>query len=311
MNSIMNHALSAEKTQVSQSGFDICVVGHITRDIIRIGRTKKATPGGTGYYTSIALSRLGLKVAVLTKVAESDRADLLRELSMNEITTFSKESKTTSAFENAYIGEDPDARFQRISSVGTPFSPEDVEGITATLFHVGPLTNRDIPVQLLKQLATRAKIVSLDVQGMLRPARVGPVSEEDWPEKQDGLAFVDILKANEKEALVLSGQKVVDRAAPALASLGPKEVLITMGSRGSLIYAEQALHRIPCWSPRKIEDPTGCGDTYVAGYLYQRLKGTTPKTAGRFAAAMATLKLEGSRPFSGSEADVYALLSSI
>jgi hypothetical protein len=26
---------------------------------------------------------------------------------------------------------------------------------------------------------------------------------------------------------------------------------------------------------------------------------------------MATLKLEGSRPFSGSEADVYALLSSI
>jgi sugar/nucleoside kinase (ribokinase family) len=309
MNSTMNHALSAEKTLVSQSGFDICVVGHITRDIIRIGRTKRTTPGGTGYYTSIALSRLGLKVAVLTKVAESDRAGLLRELSMNEIATFSKESKTTSAFENAYSGGDPDTRVQRISSVGTPFSPEDVEEITATLFHVGPLTNRDIPPQLLKQLATRAKIVSLDVQGMLRPARVGPVSEEDWPEKQKGLAFVDILKANEKEALVLSGQKIVDRAAPALASLGPKEVIITMGSRGSLIYAEQALHRIPCCSPRKIEDPTGCGDTYVAGYLYQRLKGTTPKMAGRFAAAMATLKLEGPGPFSGSEADAYALLS--
>ena len=304
----MNHALSAEKTLIPPSGFDICVVGHITRDIIRIGRTKKATPGGTGYYTSIALSKLGLKVAVLTKVAESDKADLLRELSMNEITTFSKNSRTTSAFENTYSGGDPDTRIQRINSVGTPFSPEDVEGITATSFHVGPLTNQDIPIQLLKQLATRAKIVSLDVQGMLRPARVGPVSEEDWPEKRKGLAFVDILKANEKEALILSGQKLAGRAASALASLGPKEVLITMGSRGSLIYAEKALHRIPCCSPRKIEDPTGCGDTYVAGYLYQRLKGTTPKTAGRFAAAMATLKLEGSGPFSGSEADVYALL---
>jgi sugar/nucleoside kinase (ribokinase family) len=293
------------------SGFDICVVGHITRDIIRIGRTRRATPGGTGYYTSIALSRLGLKVAVVTKVAESDKAGFLREVSMNDITIFSKESKTTSAFENAYSGRDPDTRVQRIRSVGTPFSPEDVEGVAASSFHVGPLTNRDIPVQLLKKLAARARIVSLDVQGMLRPARVGRVSEEDWPEKQEGLAFVNIVKANEKEALVLSGQKTVDRAASALASLGPKEVIITMGSRGSLIYAEQGLHRIPCCSPRKIEDPTGCGDTYVAGYLYQRLKGTTPKSAGRFAAAMATLKLEGRGPFSGSEADVNAQLSCI
>jgi len=248
-------------------------------------------------------------VAVLTKVAESDRAGLLRELSMNKIAVFSKESKATSAFENAYTGGHRDTRLQRIRSVGTPFSPEDMEGMTATSFHVGPLTNQDIPVQLLKRLATRARIVSLDVQGMLRPARLGPVSEEDWPEKEKGLAFVDILKANEKEALVLSGRKIVDRAASALASLGPKEVIITMGGRGSLIYAEQTLHRIPCCSPRKIEDPTGCGDTYMAGYLYQRLKGTPPKMAGRFAAAMATLKLEGRGPFSGSDADVYALLS--
>jgi len=58
-----------------------------------------------------------------------------------------------------------------------------------------------------------------------------------------------------------------------------------------------------------LEDPTGCGDTYMAGYLYQRLKGTDPERAGRFAAAMAALKLEGAGPFSGSEAEVHALLS--
>ncbi len=298
-----------ETTPLSPSGFDICVVGHITRDIIRIGRTKRVTTGGTGYYSSIALNRLGLKVAVLTKMAGEDEAPLLRDLKGEKIKIFCKESNRTSAFENVYGEEDSYTRVQQIRSVGAPFSPEDVEGITATSFHVGPLTNRDIPVQLLKQLATRARIVSLDVQGMLRPARKGPVSEEDWPEKIAGLACVDILKANEKEALVLSGRKVVDRAASALASLGPKEVIITVGSRGSLIYAEHALHRIPCCSPRKIEDPTGCGDTYMAGYLYQRLKGTDPEMAGRFAAAMATLKLEGSGPFSGSEAEVHALLS--
>ncbi len=305
----MNHAFSAERTSLSSSVFDVCVIGHITRDIIRVGRTTRATPGGTAYYTSMALRRLGLKVAVVTKVAKEDEVPLLRDVRREKIEVFCKESRISSVFENAYSIENPDTRVQRIRSVGTSFTPEDVDEITATSFHVGPLTNQDIPVQLLKQLTTRARIVSLDVQGMLRPARVGPVSEEDWPEKQKGLACVDILKANEKEALVLSGQNTVGRAASALASLGPKEVIITMGSRGSLIYAEQALHRIPCCSPRKTEDPTGCGDTYVAGYVYQRLKGTAPEMAGRFAAAMATLKLEGPGPFSGSEADVYALLS--
>lgn len=291
------------------SVFDICVIGHITRDIIRVGRTTKATPGGTAYYTSIALRRLGLKVAVVTKVAQVDRATLLRDLKGERVEVFCKESKSSSLFENEYGVEDLDTRLQRIRSIGNPFSRKDVEKIMATLFHVGPLTSRDIPVDLLGQLASRKKIVSLDVQGMLRPARVGAVSEEDWPEKQKGLACVDILKADEKEALVLSEEKVVERAAAALASLGPKEVIVTMGSQGSLVYAEGALHRIPCYSPRKTKDPTGCGDTYVAGYLYQRLKGTAPEMAGRFAAAMATLKLEDSGPFSGSEADVYALLS--
>ena len=47
----------------------------------------------------------------------------------------------------------------------------------------------------------------------------------------------------------------------------------------------------------------------MAGYLYQRLKGTDSDMAGRFAAAMATLKLEDSGPFSRSEAEVHALLS--
>lgn len=305
----MNQTFSAERRSRFPSCFDVCVIGHTTRDIIRIGRTTRTTPGGTAYYTSMALRRLGLRVAVVTKVAKQDRATLLRDLKREKIEIFCKESKSSSVFENVYTGKDVDNRVQQIRSLGTPFSQKDVEEVAATSFHVGPLTNQDIPVQLLKQLTTRAKIMSLDVQGMLRPARLGAVNEEDWPEKQQGLACVDILKAGEKEALVLSGHKVVDKAAQALASLGPKEVIVTMGSRGALIYAEQALHRIPCCTPRKIVDPTGCGDTYVAGYLYQRLKGIAPETAGRFAAAVAALKLEGYGPFRGSETDVHALLS--
>ena len=301
--------LPPQRKSLSPSEFDICVVGHITRDIVRVGQRTRAIPGGTAYYASVALRRLGLKVAVVTKMAKGDEVPVLRDLRREKIEVLCEGGPISSVFENTYSTEHPDDRTQRIRSVGTPFLPEDVATIMATSFHFGPLSNQDIPLRLLTQRSPTARIVSLDVQGMLRPAHAGSVIEQDWPEKQEGLACVDVLKANEKEAVILSGEKMVDRAAATLASFGPKEVVITMGSRGSLIYAGGDLYRIPCYRPRKIEDPTGCGDTYMAGYLYQRLKGAAPEMAGRFAAAMATLKVEGSGPFRGNETDICVLLS--
>jgi sugar/nucleoside kinase (ribokinase family) len=286
--------LSAEARSIPPSNFDVCVIGHVTKDIIRVARTTTATPGGTAYYTSMGLRRFGLRVAVVTRVTEEDEDLLLGNLRGEKIAVFSKKSTNSSAFENAYSGENLDTRLQRIRSIGEPFSTEDIGTIKAASFHVGPLTNQDISIDFLKQLADRPG---------------GEVREEDWHDKEEGLAYVNIIKADEREALILSGQKVSDRAAEALASLGPKEVIITMGSRGSLIYAGQTLHRVPCFVPRQAGYPTGCGDTYMAGYLSQRLKGVAPELAGRFAAATATLKMEGPGPFSRSEEDVNALLS--
>jgi sugar/nucleoside kinase (ribokinase family) len=301
--------MSAERRLHPPSDLDVCVIGHVTKDLIRIGQTETAVPGGTAYYTSMALSRFGLRVAVVTKTGKEDKDSLLRDLEGEGINVFCTGSENSAVFENIYSGEDLGHRRQRINAVATPFSAEDVESIAAPVFHVGPLTREDVSVAFLKQLETKSGIVSLDIQGMLRPARTGEVCEEDWLDKEVGLGSVDILKADEKEALVLSGQKLVDKAALVLASYGPREVIITMGSSGSLIYAEATLHRISCCRPTKAEHPTGCGDTYMAGYLYQRMKGVAPELAGRFAAATAALKLENPGPFRGTEKDVWAVLS--
>jgi sugar/nucleoside kinase (ribokinase family) len=301
--------MTGERKLHSPSNFDVCVIGHVTKDVIRASKTTTAAPGGTAYYTSVALRRFGLHVAVVTKMAREDKDYLLRDLEDEGIAVYCASSQHSTVFENAYSGEDLRRRRQRINAVGAPFSFKDMESIAAPVFHVGPLTRRDVSSAFLKRLATRPGVVSLDVQGMLRPARTGEVYEEDWPEKKAGLGGVDIVKAAEREALLLSGQKRLDKAAPVLAGYGPREVIITMGSRGSLVYAEETLQRIPCCRPRKVRHPTGSGDTYMAAYLYQRMKGMAPELAGRFAAATAALKLEDAGPFRGTEADVWALLS--
>jgi len=274
-----------------------------------MGRSTKQIPGGTAYYSSLALKRLGLDVVVVTKAAGKDRGFLMRELGKEQIAVVCREGGVSTSFENVYRDGNLDSRIQRIRTVGDPFSPDDLEGISAASYHVGPLTNRDISVDLLEAVSAGASTVSLDVQGMLRAAREGPVRETDWPEKRQALPYVDILKADEKEAKILSEEETEKAAAVAVSSMGPREVLVTMGSRGSWVYAENALHEIPAFKPERLGDRTGCGDTYAAGYLYQRLKGKAPEQAGRFAAAVAALKLEGDGPFRGTESEVYARLS--
>ncbi len=57
-----------------------------------------------------------------------------------------------------------------------------------------------------------------------------------------------------------------------------------------------------------VADATGCGDTYMAGYLSQRMKGADLQEAGEFAAAMASLKMESPGPFRGTEKDIHRVL---
>ena len=109
-------------------------------------------------------------------------------------------------------------------------------------------------------------------------------------------------------AEVLTGCKNPREAALKLANWGVKEVLLTLGSMGSVIYADGEFHEIPAYPPTEIVDATGCGDTYMAGYLYMRNKGASYKEAGCFAAAMCTIKLEASGPFGGTEKDVWDII---
>ncbi|MBS1974923.1 MAG: ribokinase, partial [Bacteroidetes bacterium] len=124
------------------------------------------------------------------------------------------------------------------------------------------------------------------------------------------LQYVSILKANEFEMEVLTGSADVKKSARILFEWGVREIVITLGSRGSVIYDGLRFYHVPAYSPViSVVDATGCGDTYMSGYLYQRFKGAGLQKAGEFAAAMATLKIESSGPFMGSENDVCSFLA--
>lgn len=265
-------------------------------------------PGGTAYYFSEAVSRLDINYLLVTALGQSEMR-YVNNLRDKGIQIKVQPSTHTVCFENIYEA-DQDKRTQRVSQKADAFTMAELNGVDAKFFHLGPLLGDDFAVDIIKNLATRGK-VSLDAQGYLREVINEQVFATDWKEKKAGLQYVDILKADEGELRSLTGYDTVADGVKALAGWGVKEAVITNGSKGSVIYADGELYHIPAYHPKQVIDATGCGDTYMAGYLYQRVKGAGIQQAGEFAAAMAGLKTTSPGAFTGTADDVAAFAASV
>ena len=264
-------------------------------------------PGGTSYYFSHGISHLKdtKHYQLVTALAPSE-FKAVEDIRAKGIKVTVIPSHRTVYFENTY-GENQDNRSQRVLAKADPFTVEQLENINAHIFHLGSLLADDFSLDVVKYLSTKG-ILAVDAQGYLREVRGEKVYPIDWTDKVEALKYIDILKVNEHEMEVLTGQTDIKQAALQLAEWGVKEVLITLGSLGSIIYAEGTFHKIPAYPPKDIVDATGCGDTYATGYLYMRNKGASYEEAGCFAAAMSTQKLEASGPFSKTEEDVWNII---
>lgn len=287
--------------------YDICCVGHITLDKVITPRSVVQMAGGTSYYFSSAISNMDdVRYTLVTALARQEMS-FVTDLRAKGIEVNALVSTHTVYFENSYP-ENQDHRTQRVLQKADPFTIEQLSNIQARVYHLGPLLAGDMSVELISALAGRG-MISLDVQGFLREVRDENVYAVDWAAKNEALSYISILKANESEMEVLTGHTDVRTGAKILSDWGVKEVVITLGSLGSVIYKAGIFYAIPAYQPVAVVDATGCGDTYMAGYLYQRIKGAGMQEAGEFAAAMATLKIESSGPFTGTKTDVLNLMT--
>ena len=264
-------------------------------------------PGGTSYYFSHGIRHLKdtRNYKLITALAPSEYK-AVEDLRAKGIQVEVLPSRKTVYFENIY-GENQDDRKQRVLAKADPFTVEELKDEEAKFFHLGSLLSDDFSLDVVKLLSGKGKL-AVDAQGYLREVRGEQVYPTDWKDKREALKYIDILKVNEHEAEVLTGFKDFKQAALQLAEWGVQEVLLTLGSLGSIIYAEGTFYKIPAYPAKNVVDATGCGDTYSMGYLYMRNKGASYEEAGCFAAALSTIKLEKSGPFSGTEEQVWDII---
>jgi len=116
---------------------------------------------------------------------------------------------------------------------------------------------------------------------------------------------VDILFANEDEAASLCDSDVASAADTLCARVD--EVVITRGANGAFIGCGSARHEVAARPMGMVDDTTGAGDLFAAGYLYGRTNGRDPLASGRIASLTAgeVISHIGARP----EADIAAMVA--
>ena len=274
--------------------FDVAVLGHFAKDKIVVGGQESEAPGGSVYYGALALQRLGLRVAVVTRLAQVDwpRLDELKDAG---IRVYACAAEQTSGIENTYLTADMDRRLTRPLGFAGPFRLADVPRIDARIWMVGPIMAGEVDLPFVRALSARGP-VALDAQGFVRVRAGDDLVFQDWPEKTEGLPHVQYLKVDSAEAEVLTGLTDLLDAARTLAGWGPREIVLTH-ARGVLVYSDGEPHEAS-FTPRSLAGRTGRGDTCFAAYLARRLS-ALPEEACRFAAQVTSIKMETPGAFRG------------
>lgn len=289
---------------MSNTRFDIAFVGHYTKDTIVYPDRQHTQHGGAYFFGASVAARMGLRIAVITRLAQEDRESYapLLALGVTVIPIFTPQS---TCLRLVYPSANMDERVIYTTSSAGPFRPEDMGDVQARVFHIGASMRGEVPIEIIQALKQRGSEISLDAQGYVRVNQNGTLVYDQWPGKEQILALVDVFKADSVEAERLTGERDPRKAAGILASWGPKEILITH-SGGVILHAHGQLYEAP-FVASAVRGRSGRGDTCTGAYLSRRLT-ASPRDALIWAAAATSLKLEKEGAFDRTIQDVENLI---
>lgn len=252
---------------------NICVIGSLNMDLVvnvdtmpkpgqtLLGGNFKEVPGGKGANQAVAMARLGGKVSMIGKVGnDSFGKTLINALNNDNVNTNHIHTANCSTGV-AFITVDKNAQNAIVVAPGANFelSKDDIDK------NIDCIKNSDIvviqletPLETVKYALQIAK--DLNKYTILNPAPAIKLND-------DIIKNVDLLTPNETELEIISEMKIeskddINKAAKKMIEKGIKELIVTLGSKGSLyINEEKSFFK----SAYKVEavDTTAAGDSFT------------------------------------------------
>ena len=252
---------------------NICVIGSLNMDLVVnvdtmpkpgqtiIGSNFKEVPGGKGANQAVAMARLNGNVSMIGKVGEDGFGQtLINSLKNDKVdTTYIQTSKGATGV--ALITVDKNAQNSIVVSPGANFEvkEDDIDN------NIEAIKNSDIvvlqletPLNTIKYALNKAK--ELNKYTILNPAPAVKLDDEI-------IKNVDLLTPNETELEIISGVSIeteedIQKAAQIMIEKGVKELIVTLGSKGSLYINKEKSMLKKAYKDEAV-DTTAAGDSYT------------------------------------------------
>ncbi|MFP4194739.1 MAG: adenosine kinase [Desulfosalsimonas sp.] len=273
-----------EEAGAAKGGMTLVDEHYIEELLSRASSPPVTVCGGSACNTAAGVGMLGGSARFVGKRGKDRLGDIFEnELIRHSIEPYLFHSQNPTGRVLSVIT--PDAQRTMFTCLGAAaeMTPEDIgpecfEG--AGIVHVEGylLFNRDLMTAVLKAAKEAGAKVSLDL------ASFNVVEESKDLLNRIVAEYVDILIANEDEALAYTGIRDEEKALEAMA----EEVEIAvfkLGPRGSMIKAYGETTKIEGMGDGNAMDTTGAGDLWAGGFLYGLIKGHPLSKSGLLGSA--------------------------
>ncbi len=233
-------------------------------------------PGGAPANVAVGLSRLGTRSAFIGKVGDDAFGHHLAAVLAGEgVETrgirFDKQARTTLAFIAKPDFNSAEFLFYRNPGADTRMeaSELDRELLTQTkVFHFGSLSLAEEPIHdatlsAIQLVREAGGFVSFDVN--YRPT-LWANPKAAFGRVMDVIPYADLLKVNEVELELMTGEEDPEKGSAKLLELGPSICVMTSGAGGSCFRVAGGFGFIPAFEVDTL-DAIGCGDAFIAGLL--------------------------------------------
>lgn len=296
--------LNEQKPKQSMMISKVCVMGSFNVDMISyLSRLPQAgesllagkflfSPGGKGCNQALAASSAESQVHFITKIGCDQFSDFaVSFISSSRITTSAiyksqeHQTGTASIFVNEHSGQNIIAIFP---GANMAISADEVRLQADKIIHSDiVLLQMETNITALHEMMIIARENQVPV--ILDPA---PYSEN----LNQIIEYVDYLTPNETEASLISGIDVTDiysaqHAAKKIYHKGVKQVIITLGEKGSVAYDGSNFIYSPSY-PAVVRNTAGAGDAFNGALAASLAKGKTFSAALSYASAFSSLAVE-------------------
>lgn len=247
-----------------------------------IGGTFLMNPGGKGANQAVAIARLGGDISFISKTGQDVFGRQSRkhfEQENIDISSVFTDPENPSGVALITVDEHAENCIVVASGANANLNPEDINTAKSTI------ERADI---VLMQLETPMKTVAYAAElagGMNKKVILNPAP--GCPLPPDLLRHLYLITPNETETEIITGIKIVDResavkAAIAIVEKGTSNVIITLGSKGSLVYSEGEAKFISAYKVDAV-DTTAAGDVFNGALVVALSEGKNLFEAAHFA----------------------------